>query len=46
MKVSLNWIKQYLDFDLPPIDELVDRIGIQLGAVEEVDTCAIHFLLY
>ncbi|HUB92873.1 MAG TPA: phenylalanine--tRNA ligase subunit beta, partial [Verrucomicrobiae bacterium] len=37
MKVSLNWIKEYLDFELPPIDELVERIGAQLGAVEEVD---------
>lgn len=37
MKVSLNWIKQYLDFELPPIAELVERIGSQLGAVEEVE---------
>jgi len=37
MKVSLNWVKQYLDFELPPIDELVERIGVQLGAVEEVE---------
>jgi phenylalanyl-tRNA synthetase beta chain len=37
MKVSLNWIKQYLDFELPPIDELVERIGAQLGAVERVE---------
>ncbi len=36
MKVSLNWIKQYLDFELPPVDELVEKIGAQLGAVEEV----------
>lgn len=36
MKVSVNWLKQYLDFDLPPIDELVTKIGSQLGAVEEV----------
>ena len=37
MKVSLNWVKQYLDFELPPVDELVERIGAQLGAVEEVE---------
>jgi phenylalanyl-tRNA synthetase beta chain len=37
MKVSLNWVKQYLDYELPPIDELVERIGAQLGAVEEVE---------
>jgi phenylalanyl-tRNA synthetase beta chain len=36
MKVSVNWIKEYLDFELPPIDELVTKIGAQLGAVEEV----------
>jgi len=36
MKVSLNWIKQFLDFDLPPVEELVEKIGAQLGAVEEV----------
>ena len=36
MKVSVNWIKQYLDFELPPLDELVEAIGAQLGAVEEV----------
>lgn len=36
MKVSLNTIQQYLDFALPPVDELVDRINQQLGGVEEV----------
>ncbi len=36
MRVSLNTIKQYLDFDLSPVDELVERIGAQLGGVEEV----------
>jgi len=37
MKISLNWIKQFVDFELPPIDELVERIGSQLGAVEETE---------
>ncbi len=37
MKVSLNWVKEYLDFELPPVDELAERIGAQLGAVEEVE---------
>ena len=37
MKVSLNWVRQFIDFELPPVPELVDRIGAQLGAVEEVD---------
>lgn len=36
MKVSLNHIKNYIDFELPPVDELVDRINRQLGGVEEV----------
>jgi phenylalanyl-tRNA synthetase beta chain len=36
MKVSKNWIEEYLDFKLPPIDEWVTKIGAQLGAVEEV----------
>lgn len=35
MKVSLNWVKQFTDIDLP-LDKLVDKIGAQLGAVEEV----------
>lgn len=37
MKVSLNWIRQFIDFELPAVDELVERIGAQLGAVEEVE---------
>src|ERR1700742_71200 len=37
MKISLNWIKQFVDFELPPVDELVEKIGAQLGAVEEVE---------
>ena len=36
MKVSLNTIKNYIDFELPPVDELVARINSQLGGVEEV----------
>lgn len=36
MKVSLNTIKQYIDFELPPVPELVQRINEQLGQVEEV----------
>ncbi|MGB4796139.1 MAG: phenylalanine--tRNA ligase subunit beta [Candidatus Saccharimonadales bacterium] len=36
MKVSLNTIKQFIDFQLPPVAELVDRINQQLGGVEEV----------
>ena len=36
MKVSLNLIKQLINFELPPIDELVARVNQQLGGVEEV----------
>lgn len=36
MKVSLNTIKQFIDFELPPVDELVRRINQQLGGVEDV----------
>lgn len=35
MKISLNWIKQFSGVDLSR-DELVQRVGAQLGAVEEV----------
>lgn len=36
MRVSLNTIRQYIDFELPPVDELVAKINAQLGGVEEV----------
>ena len=36
MKVSVNTIRQYIDFELPPVEELVARINQQLGQVEEV----------
>lgn len=36
MKVSLNIVKQFIDFELPPVAELVERINEQLGGVEEV----------
>jgi phenylalanyl-tRNA synthetase beta chain len=35
MKVSLNWIKEFTDVKLP-LEELVSKIGAQLGAVENV----------
>jgi|AntRauTorckE6833_2_1112554.scaffolds.fasta_scaffold00188_28 phenylalanyl-tRNA synthetase beta chain len=35
MKISTNWIKQFSDIQLST-DELVQKIGQQLGAVEEV----------
>lgn len=36
MKISLNTIKQYLDFELPSNEVLVERLNMQLGGVEEV----------
>ncbi len=36
MKVSLNIIKQLINFELPPAGELVARVNQQLGGVEEV----------
>jgi phenylalanyl-tRNA synthetase beta chain len=36
MKVSLNIIKQFINFELPPVDKLVARINAQLGGVEQV----------
>lgn len=35
MRVSLNTVKQYINFDLPEVDTLVDKINRQLGGVEE-----------
>ncbi len=35
MKLSVNWLKQYVDIDMS-VNELVEKIGAQLGAVEEV----------
>lgn len=35
MKVGLNWIKQFTSVDLP-VDKLVEKIGAQLGAIEDV----------
>lgn len=36
MKISLNTIRQFIDFELPLVKELVARINQQLGQVEEV----------
>ena len=37
MKISYNWIQEYVNFELPPIETLVQKIGAQLGAVESVE---------
>lgn len=36
MKVSLYTIQQLVDFELPPVQELVARVNSQLGGVEEI----------
>jgi phenylalanyl-tRNA synthetase beta chain len=36
MKVSLNWIREYLDFELPATDELMAKIGSQIGGIDTV----------
>ena len=36
MKISYNWIQEYLDFQLPAAADLVEKIGAQLGQVETV----------
>ena len=36
MKVSLNIVKQLINFELPPVGELVARVNQQLGGVEEM----------
>ncbi len=36
MKISLNYLKQFLDFELPAINKLVDIIGARLGALEDL----------
>lgn len=43
MKVSLNTIRQFIDFDLPPVDELVARINQQLGQVEHVTDLGLKY---
>lgn len=43
MKVSLNTIKQYINFELPSTDELVARINSQLGGVEEVIDLGVRY---
>lgn len=35
MKVSLNAVKQYIDFELPPTADLVKKINEQLGGVDQ-----------
>ncbi|MEO7363943.1 MAG: phenylalanine--tRNA ligase subunit beta [Candidatus Saccharimonadales bacterium] len=43
MKVSLNWIREFMPLELPPIDKLVTTIGAQLGGVDEVVDLAARY---
>jgi len=36
MKISVNWLKDYLDFNLP-VEKLVDKINLHMTEVESVD---------
>ncbi|MFA5003871.1 MAG: phenylalanine--tRNA ligase subunit beta [Candidatus Saccharimonadales bacterium] len=42
MKISLNWIKQFTEVSAD-IDQLVEKIGAQLGAVEEVEDLGVKY---
>ena len=37
MKLSLNWVKEFTSVDVP-VDELVQKIGAQLGEVEGIES--------
>lgn len=43
MKVSVNFVRGLVGFDLPPVPELVKRIGSQLGEVENVVDLGAHY---
>lgn len=43
MNVSYNWIQEYVDFPLPPIGELVDKIGAQLGEVKGIVDLSVKY---
>ncbi|MGB3799809.1 MAG: phenylalanine--tRNA ligase subunit beta [Lewinella sp.] len=40
MKVSLNWLKEYLDLDLPPerVSELLTGTGLEVEGMEKVES--------
>lgn len=42
MKVSINWLRQFTDITVP-VDELVEKIGTQLGAVESVIDLSVQY---
>ena len=40
MNISYNWLKEYVDFDLSPVEvaDALTSIGLETGSVEEVQT--------
>lgn len=44
MNVSKQWIQQFLDFPLPADDELVQKIGAQLGGVESYESIGERYI--
>lgn len=40
MNISYNWLKEYVDFDLAPLDlaDALTSIGLEVGGVEEIQT--------
>ena len=43
MKVSLSTVQSLVDFELPPVDELVARVNAQLGGVEEIIDLGVRY---
>ncbi|MDR1814333.1 MAG: phenylalanine--tRNA ligase subunit beta, partial [Tannerella sp.] len=39
MNISYNWLKEYIDFDLPAqeVADILTSIGLETGSVEEVE---------
>lgn len=39
MNISYNWLKEYVDFDLQPVEvaEALTSIGLEVGGVEEIE---------
>ena len=40
MNISYNWLKEYVDFDLTPMEvaAALTSVGLETGSVEEVQT--------
>ena len=40
MNISYNWLKEFVDFELSPLElaEALTSIGLEVGGVEEIQT--------